>query len=232
MISGREPVASRVLSALRRQALGDGDEAEGPGRMTGAGVLEGHARGVEGEGLHDAHAVLPAQVEVVQVLLVGRLDGGQTGGGDDAHPELILQVGVDGGLGRLPRYPRDDLGEEHVVVHDGGAPVQESQALQRDRARALGQAGSLGQIRVDGHRAGVQQPGAHLDAQSSAGLGQRLDAGEQEVGGPVPAEDDLDPLALHRLDVPLARQVLERLAHRVARDPELVGQGVLRGEEG
>ena len=67
----------------------------------------------------------------------------------------------------------------------------------------------------------------HLDAQAPPGFGQRLDARQQEVGVAVLAEDDLDVLALHRLDVPLARQVLQRLAHRVARDPEVAGQGVL-----
>ena len=41
----------------------------------------------------------------------------------------------------------------------------------------------------------LQQPGAHLDAQPAAGLGQRFDAGQQEVGRLMMlAEDDLDSL--------------------------------------
>ena len=201
--------------------------------MTGPGVLEGNARGVEGERLDDSHTVEPAQIQVLQVLLVGRLDGGQAAGGDDTHPESVLQIGVDGGLGRLRRYLRDDLGEEDVAVHDGRPPVEQAQTRQGESAGALGQAGPAGQVGVDGHHAGLQQPGAHLDAQPAAGLGQRFDAGQQEVGRLMMlAEDDLDSPALHRLNISLARQVLERLAHGVAGDPEVVGQGVLRWQEG
>jgi len=68
---------------------------------------------------------------------------------------------------------------------------------------------------------------------AGAGLGPRFDAGQQEVGRLMMlAEDDLDSPALHRLNISLARQVLERLAHGVAGDPEVVGQGVLRWQEG
>ena len=66
----------------------------------------------------------------------------------------------------------DDLGEEHVVIDDGGTPVEEPQSCQGERARPLGQAGPFRQARIDGHRAGIQQPGAHLNAQAPARLGQ------------------------------------------------------------
>ena len=73
--------------------------------------------------------------------------------------------------------------------------------------------------------------GAQRDSVALSGLLERLDPPDEEGGGRSRPGDHLDAPALHGLDVSLGHEQRQRLAHRVTGAAELLGQGVLRGEQ-
>ena len=184
--------------------------------MTGFGVFEHDAVGIEGLAGDDSQTVVIAELQTGFVLFCSSFNRHLPFAGHDIHSKLLLDVIIDGFCSDFPGEAGDSCLEEKIRIKDKGFFFQIAYALDEIYNTAGREACLTGKLLVDGKLAAGQDFGMCMEVVSCSRFFEGFYAANREICLIDWLIDDLYTFAMDGLDIAIFHELLNGTADGIA----------------